>query len=56
MKFIHDRRSRVNDEEHASLLIGYVPYNQVLEGQHCWFVLDHRRDKGEGVRSEKVRG
>lgn len=41
MKLIHLRRGGVTDEEHASLLVSYIPHYQVLKGQHWRFVLDH---------------
>ncbi len=40
MELIHLRRGGVANEEHASLLIGYIPHYQVLKGQHWRFVLD----------------
>lgn len=41
MELIHLRRGGVADDEHASLLIGYVSHYQVLKGHHWRFVLDH---------------
>lgn len=34
VELVHLRRRGVADEEHASLLIGYIPHYQVLKGQH----------------------
>ncbi len=45
MELVHLRRRRVADEEHASLLIGYISHYQVLKGQHWRFVLDHTAHK-----------
>lgn len=41
MELIHLRRRGVADEEHASLLIGYIPHYQVLKGHYWRFILDH---------------
>lgn len=45
MELIHLGRGGVTDEEHASLLIGYIPYYQILKGQHWRFVLDHTAER-----------
>ena len=39
MELVHLRRGGVTDEEHASLLIGYIPHYKVLKGKHRRFVL-----------------
>lgn len=40
VQLVHLRRRGVADEEHPSLLIGYIPDDQVLERQHWWLVLN----------------
>ena len=45
MNLIHLRRRGVADEEHASLLIGYISHYKVLEGQDWRFVLGHTVDR-----------
>lgn len=46
MEFIHLWRGGVTDEEHASLMIRYIPHYQVLKRQHWRLVLGHTAEKG----------
>lgn len=58
MELIHLGRGGVTDEEHASLLIGYIPHYQVLKGKHWRFVLitQHRHVWRTREREEKWEG
>lgn len=46
VELVHLRRTGVSDEEHTSFVIGYVPHDEVVDGEDWRFVLDRwRRDR-----------
>lgn len=49
VELVHLRRTGVSDEEHTSFVIGYVPHDEVLQGEDWRFVLkqQHRRVGGK---------
>lgn len=40
VELVHLRRTGVSDEEHTSFVIGYVPHDEVLQGEDWRFVLN----------------
>lgn len=39
VELVHLRRTGVSDEEHTSFVIGYVPHDEVVNGEDWRFIL-----------------
>ena len=55
VQLVHLRGGGVADQKHAPLLVGNVPYDEPVEGEHCRLVLQPRQPGREREREREGR-